>query len=195
MHELLALGYSRLDSRAFHSTDEEAITGELVRAIRDACDDPASPKWVDHFAVHDDPRVDDGVRKGKHRLKVDIGFESSERRPRLRFPFEAKRLGPKHPVSVYLGASGLGCFLRGDYARDEQEAGMLGYVQSGDADDWATKIESELTDKPDAYGVRNDDVFSHEVIDPALTNTYRSRHDRPTVGEPISVYHTLLLMN
>ena len=45
---------------------------------------------------------------------------------------EVKRLGKGNPVSRYLGAKGLGCFLSGSYAGTEQRGGMLGYVQSDD---------------------------------------------------------------
>lgn len=51
---------------------------------------------------------------------------SAQTLPRTRFSFEAKRLGRGNPVSKYLGPKGLGCFLKGEYAVNEDDAGMLG---------------------------------------------------------------------
>lgn len=105
------------------------------------------------FSVHDDPPISDGKRKGKRRQRVDLRLDSGEFSPRARFQFECKRLGKRHTVKIYLGAKGLGCFLRGDYAKDDDRAGMIGYVQSGDIGDWGTRIEKELMKTPDVYAM------------------------------------------
>ena len=77
-------------------------------------------------------RAGDGSGEGKYRKRADIRLDSAETSPRARFRFECKRLGRGYPAGRYLGAKGLGCFLRGDFACQDPRAGMLGYVQSDD---------------------------------------------------------------
>lgn len=194
VHQLLALGYARLKTHQYGESQEETITGDLVQAMVVVCDDPASPRWVDRLTAFDDPRVNDGTRKGKQRRRIDIGIESNVSRPRQRFSFEAKRLGERHGISGYLGDEGLGCFLRGGYAREDAEAGMLGYVQSRTPPDWAEKIASAIDENPSRYGACKAGAFTRHTVVRELTFTYRSKHKRPDVGKPIVVFHTLLLM-
>jgi hypothetical protein len=113
-------------------------------------------------------------------------------KPRPRFHFEAKRLGPKNRVGAYLGKDGLGCFVTAQYARESDEAGMLGYVQNDTCDAWVRKIESSLHKNRARHRmVKGTSWEPCSVID-ELSNSYLTRHNRPTLG-PIRVYHTLLL--
>jgi hypothetical protein len=176
----------------FRASEEPDISGELVHAMRQVCDDPKSEDWVSFFDPHDDPAVHDAVRKGKKRRRVDIRVDSLEDRPRQRFSFEAKRLHNNRSVKAYLGRKGLGCFLWGDYARDEDTAGMLGYVQSGNPRDWAEKIEATLAKSPDSYGVLKTSPWQQQTLVAGLQHTYRSGHGRKKLPRPIEVYHTLL---
>jgi hypothetical protein len=192
VHQLLQLGFERLTPAAHANEQEPAITGFLVEAINNVLSDCAR-KWMKQFSVHDDPPVNDGIRKGKKRKRVDIRIDSANFRPRARFQFEAKRLSKNHRVTAYLGSKGLGCFLRGDYAKGEDEAGMLGYVQTGDFGDWGTKIGNELANRPDAYSVDPVLLFSaHSIPLTKSLMSYRSQHKRSTVGRPIIIVHSLL---
>jgi hypothetical protein len=194
-HELLGMGYAMLTPGAFASSDEEDITGGLVDAVDAVLDNANAPAWFDWFSVHEDPRVHDPARKGKKCRRLDIRIDSSETRPRPRFCFEAKRLGPNHGVSVYLGSEGLQRFLDGRYARSEMAAGMLGYVQAENPADWASKIEEAMTNDTAAVNLLESSPWRSESLVTELEFTYRSGHDRPNVGAPIEVYHTLLLFN
>jgi len=129
-HRLLALGYEALIPHEYSHAVEEDITGRLVEEVERILDDPETPPWTQWFAVHEDPRVHDAERRGKRRRRIDIRIDSAEKLPRSRLSFEAKRLGPDHGVSVYLGEEGLQCFIHGRYARHESSVGMLGYVQA-----------------------------------------------------------------
>lgn len=100
VHQLVALGYSRMASADYVLAEEEEITGSLVEAVDAVLDDPTAPRWVDYYTVHEEPRVADSTRKGKSRRRLDIRFDSSEHRPRRRFPFEAK-----HSVKLILCAT------------------------------------------------------------------------------------------
>ena len=138
--ELLRRGYERLDSPDFHDSEEEDITGELIREIRNVTEDRSGPSWVSYYAIHDDPRINAPGRLGKRRLKLDIEFERTGAGKNPRYPFEAKRLSSHtHKMDKYLGTDGLRQFLSGNYASEVDEAGMLGYVQSETPSDWARK--------------------------------------------------------
>lgn len=113
-------------------------------------------------------------------------------RTRCRFQFESKRLGKRHTVKNYLGPEGLGCFLRGDYSSDEDEAGMLGYVQSGDLIDWANRLSMALAESSGDYEVDPNNPFVPFPAGLSALPTYCSKHERKAVGVPIVLYHTLL---
>jgi hypothetical protein len=192
VHQLIHLGYQRLNPAHYAKTEEPAITGDLAKAIDDVLSNPAED-WMHFFSVHDDPHENDGRRKGKQRKRVDLRIDSSTIRPRARFRFEAKRLGKRHRVAVYVGAEGLGCFLRGDYAPEEDHAGMLGYVQSGDLLAWGDKISEALSAAPSDYQIDASFPFERATVsfNPSFT-LYQSKHARPTIGRTILVDHILI---
>ena len=195
VHELVGKGYAKLKPSEFCCSAEEDITGELVRAIEALLDDIAAPQWTRWFSVHEDPRIHDAERKGKRRLRLDIRIDSSQELPRSRMRFEAKRLGQGHGVSVYLGTDGIHCFLDGRYAREDRCAGMLGYVQKGRADEWAAGIEQAMKADSAKLHLRSSGGWRSVRLVANLSSTYRSGHDRPSVGQPIEIFHTLLLFN
>jgi hypothetical protein len=192
-HRLLALGYRRLDSASQASTEEEEITESLANAIADLLDEEGAPRWTDRYVVNDEIRLRHPTRKAKKRPRIDIQIVYVKGRPRPRFHFEAKRFGPKNHVGDYLGKEGLGCFLTGDYARDSEDAGMLGYVQNESCDWWAKKIEQSLQKDTRKYGVVTGTSWEAHCVIEELPHCYRTRHERPSVGRPVCVYHTLLL--
>ncbi len=192
-HWIIAEGYQRLEKAAFARAQEPTITGELVQAMRAFLESGEdAPSWVTLYSIHDDPPVEAGGRLGRSRPRVDIEFEriGAGRRPRLRF--EAKRLcSPTgHTVAGYLGEDGLGCFLTGRYPTRDGEAGMLGYVQSGDTAIWAEKIAVQLIEGGGEHGSLTL-PFERQQIHATLEHTYVSHH----LGrdeEPLEVHHILL---
>ena len=197
IHRLILLGYGRMPHSKYASEQETTITGDLVDSINEILDAPPE-KWMKFYSVHDDPPVNErkgagnARRKGRSRRRVDIRFDSAELAPRLRFRFECKRLGPKCTVKKYLGPDGLGCFLASAYARDDVQAGMLGYLQSDDHIAWALRIEKMLIKLNGQYSLRSDSPWRNEAITPGLPSTYRSGHGRGNGRPSIEIYHTLL---
>ena len=194
-HALLAVGYAALVPPDYSGAEEEHITGSLVQAIDAALDDPNAPLWMRWFSVHEEPRLHDTHRKGKRRRRLDIRIDCLEARPRKRLPFEAKRLGPDHGVSLYLGQGGLGRFVNGRYAPRESLAGMLGYVQAGSPEDWADRIDKAMARRAAELHTLESSPWRKEWLVDELPHTYRSGHDRPSVGQAVEVYHTLLTFN
>lgn len=194
-HKLLALGYAELMPDEYSHAEEEDITGSLVQAMERVLGRPGAPIWTSWLGVHEDPSIHDPKRKGKRRRRVDIRIDSAQSRPRSRLSFEAKRLGPGHGVSVYLGKDGLGCFIDGRYARREDVAGMLGYVQDGSCENWARKIAKAIAQRAGNLHTLKSSPWKRARVAGELGHTYRSGHARPGIGRPLQVYHTLLLFN
>jgi len=192
VHQLLDLGYRKLTPTDWSNHKEPAITGELVRSMEEITEDPHL-KAFRHFEVHDDPHVNAPGRLGENRYRLDIKVVSSQRLPKSRFPFEAKRLGKRHPVTKYVGPEGLGCFLRGDYGATEDDAGMLGYVQLDTAENWAGKIQAKFEEPHNNFAVCDNYTWREYPMRSGPTYTYRTRHDRVSLGRPIDIYHTLLM--
>lgn len=189
---LIRMGYNRLDSTKYKSSEEPDITGELVKEMKTVTDDP-SPEWISRFVVHDESRINAPDRSGKRRKIVDILIQLTRRGPNPHYYFEAKRLsGKTFTVGKYLGKTGIGEFISGNYAFNENEAGMLGYVQSENPEEWASKILFEFKKNKASIQVCSGGEWSHVKVISDLDHCYCSRHKRPSIGRSITVYHLLL---
>ena len=191
-HELLVMGYVRLDPSDLACNEEPDITGKLVSAMSEALEEDDAPDWADRYALKDDPPLNTPGRYGKRRPRVDIEFELVRRGPRPRLRFEAKRLGPRNPVSEYLGNDGLGCFIAGKYPMTHNEAGMLGYVQSGSEDLWATRISESLKKSPKKYSLKPLGQWQKVQLTKSYHHTYRTVHFGPNSGSDVAIHHVLL---
>lgn len=192
VHQLLELGYRKLTPTDWSTAEETAITGEIVRTMDEVIENPPQP-WFRHFSVHDDPPVNALGRLGRNRRRLDIKIVSSQYLPRSKFSFEAKRLGKHNPVSGYVGWDGLQCFLRGDYATAEDDAGMLGYVQSDTAESWARKIQAKFEESCNDFAPYGNSTWREYPMRSGPTYTFHTRHNRVALGRPIDIYHTLLV--
>lgn len=190
--ELIGRGYDQLIATDYRQCEEQAITGDLIRAMRLVVEGKSSPAWSTSFAIHDDPPLDDAERRGKERLRVDIEFERTQRGPRPRFQFEAKRLYSSSSTSKYLGVEGLGCFVDGRYSRNQEEAGLLAYVQTDDEVAWAKRISDKLSQHGQDYLLRKDGGWERFACTRLLSHTYRTRHNRCSHLKPIGISHVFL---
>jgi len=190
VHELLAMGFARVDRSLLPSAHEPVISGLICEAIENVFDDPASPDWVDDYEIHDDPPVHAPTRQGKQRRRVDIKIASSRFRPRAKFCFEAKRLNSDAGVAAYLGKEGLGQFTSASYAAEQSEGGMLAFVQSLSCDEWAEKIENKIDVTKLKLG--RGGKWAQVAIASALSHTYQTKHKRPGNLRNIAIIHTLL---
>jgi len=194
-HRLVGLAYRTLDAPSFIVAEETEITGELVRAMEDLLESPSAPRWMHQFDVLDDPPQNAPGRRSRRRRRVDIEIRRVQAGPRPRFRFEAKRLNSSRSVSAYLGPDGLMLYITGEYAREQDEAGMLGYIQIGAPADWAGRISGRLQENPQHYSVCISGKWVSFPLVEELDDTFRSGHDRATVGRSIDVYHTLLIFH
>ncbi len=182
-HRLLQMGYESAFPIIVNHPPEENISGIIAEhcerlLLEGLC---WKPEFRD-IRIGNERPVNDGKRFGKHRFKIDILIREPHRgRPQAVFAFEAKRLCTgSHPISQYVGADGVGCFLNENYVSDMPEAGMIGYVQNRDIAYWQNQLESKL----------GEDLEIVEVI-PEFKKEWMSVHQRKS-GTPINIYHIFL---
>lgn len=191
-HRLVASGFDAIRPQGLKAVAEEVISERLVLAINGLIEADQAPKWMRRYHAADDLRLKFPGKEGKKRPRVDVEIIFLRNGPRPRFHFEAKRLGPAHAVGGYLGDEGLGCFVNAQYARDSDEGGMLGYVQSDTCDTWAAKLEMEINGDGKKYKIANGTSWESLKLVKEIATSFRTRHDRPTLKKQIAVYHTLL---
>ncbi len=191
-HRIVSMGYARLDAPSFAEYQEEDITGEFTRAMQKAVQDQSAPRWAKHFWPSEETRIHDEQRLGKRRRRIDIEIMQHGANPRRRFRFEAKRLHDAASRSDYLGKDGLRCFLDGRYAREDEIAGMLGYVQEGSIQHQARLLAGALEAAPRKYAVAKRGEWTEEPVVADLS-TFRSVHKRTNRLPSVTLLHTLLL--
>ncbi len=191
--QLLKWGYDRLDTLQYQYSQEEDITGDLAGEIDEIVQDRSYPSWVGRYFVHEEKPITKSDRKGKKRQRLDIEIERIRHGRRPRYPFEAKRLcaNTHATMGAYLGPEGLGEFLSGNYASEENEAGMLGYVQSDTPETWSEKALDKFRTNPGLVQACAG-AWSDTNVLPDRDYCYCSHHQRITIRNPITLYHLFL---
>lgn len=190
VHQLIAWGYD--DARGMiQSNDEQepAITGFITEAIQKRLSTINCPEWCNYYSVKEDPPINSTDAIGKHRPRVDIIIEANfEGRPQVMF--EAKRLRRNdHNVGDYIGSEGMGCFISGKYAKNNNEAAMLGYIQSDSIEYWCEKLKEKIqTECIKLCLVESQNDIS--IIND-FQNEWNSKHSRVN-NRSILLYHILL---
>ena len=192
-HLLVDMGYKRIKSEDHSVSDEDWITQRIVEEAKAILRSPACPRWAERYSLRDQVVLSVPGRETIRRPKIDIEIESNTLN-RPTYDFEAKRLriDRTDSVSEYLGKGGLGSFLSELYARTSDEAGMLGYVQSGNLLDWAQDLAAKLSNAPiNPYRLIDGGTWMTYRVIASIENTFRTQHSRPTLG-PITLFHRVL---
>jgi hypothetical protein len=172
---LIWMGHQRLNFASFSSSEEDDITGELVRAIKEeVCCDPLAPEWVEHYEVHEQARQNTDDKRGKRRPMMDIEIECHRRGPRPKLGFEAKRLGYGHTTKKYLGDEGMTAFLNNYYPTTHGEAGMIGYVQQSTTATWSKDVFDHVLLNKTTYRLASDSI--HAICQVSATIAYQTTH-------------------
>ncbi len=172
--------------------DEEDITGDLTDYTNKYINSLSSPDWTKHYRIQEELRENVKGKKGKHRKRIDIVCILTGRKPHQLMKFEAKRLKrPSFPVGEYVGKTGLGEFISGNYAPKCDTAGMLGYIQSDDCGYWAEQIPDALNKKKKEVHLTKDGQWQKASLE-NVNDCYKTRHGRPTIKRELLVYHLLL---
>ncbi|MEA5472213.1 hypothetical protein [Spirulina sp. 06S082] len=187
-HQLLAWGYQDALPKIEPNSEEEAITGSIVEAMKNrmSMDDKFDPYFVDE----ERPILGEG-RKGKHRRRLDIVVQFSNSQPRLEYIFEAKRLRTNgFAIGKYTGEEGLQCFINGIYASEFPEAAMIAYIQSDDCDRWEKELKGKF-DKDSENILKIKQKLQRVIVIEDIPDEWLSEHERAT-GKPILIYHIFL---
>jgi hypothetical protein len=155
-------------------------------------EDDTAPAWMRNLIPLEDPPQDSPDRFGKAQRRIDIEFVLVRRGWRPRFHFEAKRLYRSDSVREYLGPEGLELFVVGEYARDQDAGGMLGYVQTDQPADWERRIAAGLNASRERLCVCEGTDFEESKSVRELESVHLSYHERNSVARSILMYHTLL---
>jgi hypothetical protein len=190
---LVDMGYKCIKSEDHSASCEDWITQRIVEEIKAILKSSKCPRWAKRYCINDQVVLSVPNRKTIRRPKIDIEIEFAKANHPT-YHFEAKRLRADRTdsVSEYLGSSGLGSFLKELYARTSDEAGMLGYVQSGNPLDWAQKLAAKLSNvQMNRYCLINGGNWGACCVIDSLVNTFRTQHSRPSLG-PLVLFHRLL---
>lgn len=183
VHRLLFAGYARMIDPHLRAADqEEDISGDLCAEMECVVE---SEPWAAAYIVHNEKPLNDGVRKGKSRFRIDIEVQQSLHRGRRPvFRWEAKRLGPNNGTDGYLGPDGLGCLADGRYTHGHESAGMLAYVQN--RTHWRPLIERGLQKRRQSLGLRDGPATRPPITECPTLDGFMTCH------ATIEVHHVLL---
>lgn len=189
-HELLYVGYRNSLTTIISSKkyNEPSVTGFIREAIRDYA---FTNLEYDGFYVEENrPENSPGnVRTGSQRLLPDLIIHFAES-PRLELVCEAKRLNQRSGRSEYTGVEGMGCFTNADYATDQSEVAMLGYVETKSVAEWKEILRQHIEKKSAELELNS--LQKDVRIIPEFTDEWQSEHERKAVGVPVKIFHILL---
>jgi hypothetical protein len=192
-HMLVDMGYKCIKSEDHSASCEDWITQRIVEEANAILKSPQRPRWAERYFIRDQIMLSVPDRTTIRRPKIDIEIESNTPN-RPTYHFEAKRLRTDRTdsVSEYLGRRGLGSFLNELYARTSDEAGMLGYVQSGNPLDWAQNLATKLTNAPlNPYYLIDGGGWVAYCVIASIQGTFMTQHSRPNL-RPITLFHRML---
>ena len=179
-HQLLAWGHADIKGGLTDQDEEEDITGDLTKAIEQRLSSAEIPERFSRYDIHNEMPVNSSEKRGKRRRRLDLVVRSTVGR-RPTYIFEAKRLKTNgFSIGKYIGEDGVQCFVKGVYAADEPEAGMVAFIQDKDDDYWLKQLEAKLPER-----------LTQVKIVPELESTWESEHERPD-GSMIKLIHTFL---
>ncbi|HWX22455.1 MAG TPA: hypothetical protein VN578_21345 [Candidatus Binatia bacterium] len=200
VHRLLQLGYESLIPTAYTKAEEDDITGELCKRMKVLTEEQPSEQWMSRYSVHDQDPVNDvvnpetgKVRRGKRRPKLDIRLVGKARVPNTRFCIEAKRLYRSGSITEYTDEEGLGAFVAEYYAKYDDAAGMLGYVQSDSIAHWVEKLENSLAEEASLEKGSRGEIWNLSSFPKGPPSTYLSFHHRTKSGRKLGVFHAFFL--
>jgi len=186
--QLVLWGYQGARNKFGSDSAEEVISGHIVKAMKDKLSDLNTPDEFVHFFADCETPVHSSTRIGKQRRRIDIFVESSAFRPRLKYFFEAKRLKrPTFRIPAYVGKDGMELFIDGEYAAEEMQGGMIGYVQSDAPSFWEPLLDKAITDdKRKKLSVTQG--LTRTTVIPSLSDTWLTGHRRAN-GTDLVLYH------
>lgn len=167
--------------------------------MKQLTEDEPSEKWMAYYSIHDQDPVNEKlnpttgkIRLGKRRPRLDIRLVNKKSIPNPRFCVEAKRLYRSNSVAEYTNDEGLGAFVGGYYAKEDNAAGMMGYVQKESVAEWLPKLKKKLLKDVSSQVLVGGEVWRKFSFKKGPLHTYRSVHKRLNSASQLEVFHTFL---
>lgn len=197
VHRLLQLAYESLNASRYQAAEEDDITGDLCKHMKHLTEIAPTERWMGRFSVHDqDPSNDVASaktgqpRKGKRRPKIDIRLVCKHRFPNRGYWIEAKRLYRSDSVSEYVNDEGVGAFVCGDYAKDDELGGMIGYIQADTLHGWLPKLEAKLGAHMSIQRAASGKAWESTSFKNGPLVCFKSLHKRDS-GQGITLIHIM----
>lgn len=170
--------------------EEDTFTVQLKDYIRKQISEEGLPMEAEaHVKVHTpEMRHGKSVKKGSEiDLKLYRPLDSQQ--DDFYFAWECKLLGIKNKdhVGRYI-SNGVMRFIKSEYSSQRNGAGMIGYVEDGEIDTLATKINASMMRKKLSS---EDHLLKGDPIE-SFSDIYISRHKRVTGTEDIKLHHLFL---
>ena len=199
VHRLLQLAYESLKPGDYQHAEEDDITGDLCKHMKYLTETEPSEKWMSRFSIHDqDPSNDVAAaktgkpRKGKRRPKIDVRLVCTHQVPNRGYCVEAKRLYRSDSVSEYVDDEGVGAFICGDYAKDDELGGMIGYIQTESLQKWLPKIETKLGTHQSVKRTQDGKAWVPASFKRGPRVCFQSVHQRES-GREITLIHVMFV--
>ena len=198
VHRLLQLAYESLTPVDYSKAEEDDITGDLCKHLKYLTEVAPTERWMRRFSIHDQDPSNDVLaektglaRKGKRRPKIDIRIVCKQQIPNQGYCIEAKRLYRSDSVSEYMNEEGVGAFICGDYAMNDDFGGMIGYVQTGEVNGWVGKIEAKMETCSSLIHQVGKTAWRQTQLSGGPGLCFTSNHRRES-GRDISIIHVML---
>lgn len=171
--------------------EEDTFTVQLKDYIRKQISEEGLPIEAEaHVKVHT-PEMRRGKKSVKEASEIDLKLYRplDLQRDDFYFAWECKLLGIKNKdhVGRYI-SNGIMRFINSEYSSQRNRAGMIGYVEDGEIDVLATKINASMIRKklsPDNHLLKADSI---EVF----PDIYLSHHKRVNGTEDIKLHHLFM---
>jgi hypothetical protein len=201
VHGLLQAGYATMTPRdlaRFNTKDEPDITAGLAMRIQqliDACGVPGITRaWsvVDNWPENKTHLPLSKQPPAKRRKLPDLKFRYGGLREVFYFRFEAKNLaGTGDYADLLSHEKGLGRFLRKRYGRQDQAAGLLGYVHTESPETHAERVRQALVTDPKKYRVSANGEWTARTWKNGPKCSFRAVHSRERASVIVIFYSFL----
>lgn len=190
--DLTIKAYWKMRAERVVTTDfeEDAFTINLVKWLQKVgYEESLNIQIQTQYHVYTN-EMHQGVISTNQAKKIDIYLAPElQNKDQIYFSWEAKRLGGTAKIADYVN-DGMYCYINKDYSAFVNDAGMLGYVLSDNAEVYVEKINRSMGHISKNPPLNSAHHLKHHPLG-HFSNCYVSSHLRVD-SDPINLYHLFL---
>jgi len=201
IREITVAGYHSMRSKARpqREWEEDTFTINLKDHIRPLVrHHPLAIQVQTQVHVYTE-KMKSGEESPKKAVKIDLHLSDLDADyERIYFAWEAKRVTDRrldkeqeHLISKYI-SEGIFRFIDEEYARDVSNAGMLGYILTGEPSDIVAAINASMQQSQRCRPLQSADHLLPAAPIATFTDVYQSQHTREPSKTPIHLTHLFL---